>query len=599
MTNEGSPARTRVAVVLVGAAFVAVHAHLLWDFLPNRAGFLGHDYNYFLPWLLEGMQQATLSGPWASPPFSPAFCGGVPWAANPQSVFFSLPQWLAFLGGPIAGVRGMVVVMGLCALFGGYALARTGLSAPRGAAMFAGVLFLYNGFFIDRMIVGHLTMHGVMLLPAMLALALRPRAVWNQEVIGVAAMAGLALYWLHSGAGTLLLPFALALAGAVLTREVLLGLSTRAWARLTAAAVVAALLGAGKLVAAQSFLAEFPRSWPAVGGFDGIVQSVGASVRLLALGPAALQPSEIVGEHWHVARHEVEVSVSPVPLWFIALALVLAWRSGQLRAAVRERGRLVRAGLLLVVVAVPVVLNAHGNAANAVLISLPILRESATHVRWLIALIPAIVIACVLGAAVIARATRTGAWVVAFASLGVAAFQLQVDRSAYQGERYDPRAIERHAAQILAGAPPQAITTIEAHIDVNGTMQRSADINDGLVRGASPALCYEPVFGYRLERFPSGSLHPGAVDEVDAGTASLNLKDPSCYVWPNANQCEPGAHFSLARAKDARAFAQRRPFPFRVSAAQRLADGVSGVTAVAMAVTLLVALAAMVRRRQR
>src|SRR6266536_3780640 len=56
--------------------------------LPTADGMLGHDYSYFLPYLLSGVQWIYQNGWFAIPYFTPDYCGGIPWLANPQSVFY-------------------------------------------------------------------------------------------------------------------------------------------------------------------------------------------------------------------------------------------------------------------------------------------------------------------------------------------------------------------------------------------------------------------------------------------------------------------------------------------------------------------------------
>src|SRR3989442_8323820 len=84
-----APQLTFVAALLV--------FHLTFgSFFPNRNGGLGHDYSYVLPTLLAGHYWYAVNGPLAIPWFTPAICGGVPLLADPQSFYYSVPQWLAF-----------------------------------------------------------------------------------------------------------------------------------------------------------------------------------------------------------------------------------------------------------------------------------------------------------------------------------------------------------------------------------------------------------------------------------------------------------------------------------------------------------------------
>jgi hypothetical protein len=100
--------------------------------------------------------------------------------------------------------------------------------------------------------------------------------------------------------------------------------------------------------------------------------------------------------------------------------------------------------------------------------------------------------------------------------------------------------------------------------------------------GISPIGCYEAIFGYRLEWFPGRELRPGRT--LAAVRGRLNLLNPACFAFPEANNCRPGDRFSAAERENAERFVCYRPFPFERPASQRLADlanlsGLSGLVA--------------------
>jgi hypothetical protein len=99
--------------------------------------------------------------------------------------------------------------------------------------------------------------------------------------------------------------------------------------------------------------------------------------------------------------------------------------------------------------------------------------------------------------------------------------------------------------------------------------------NNTMVAGISQALCYNPIFGYRLEKYSAANLVPGPV--LDERNGSLNLKNPACYVFPAENDCQPGDVFRADQLAEAQNFASYRPFAFERSARQAVADRVSQI----------------------
>ena len=69
------------------------------------------------------------------------------------------------------------------------------------------------------------------------------------------------------------------------------------------------------------------------------------------------------------------------------------------------------------------------------------------------------------------------------------------------------------------------------------------------------------------------ALHEGPIVSPEA--RSVNLKDPSCYVYSVANDCLPGDHFDPARASDALRFAAFQPLDFAQPPIQTWANRLS------------------------
>jgi hypothetical protein len=120
---------------------------------------------------------------------------------------------------------------------------------------------------------------------------------------------------------------------------------------------------------------------------------------------------------------------------------------------------------------------------------------------------------------------------------------------------------------------------------------------DALASGLSPLFCYDPLFGYRLERLRLGTLHEGGILEqrTASGGQVLNLRNPACMVFPRDNSCRPGDPFAASEVQAAGAFAAWRPFAWRKPAWAHVADWV-GLASLA-AWPLAVAGALLGRRR--
>jgi hypothetical protein len=145
-----------------------------------------------------------------------------------------------------------------------------------------------------------------------------------------------------------------------------------------------------------------------------------------------------------------------------------------------------------------------------------------------------------------------------------------------------------------AGAPLPVVTHLSVRVDEAKRLMLPLDRNDDMARGYSQLLCYQPMFGYGLERLRHGALRPGpALAELPDGT--LNLKNPACYLYPEANGCVPGEH-PPRTARGGGALPRYQPFAFQRSAWQSAADA---ATLAALLLTLAALAVPRPRRRRR
>lgn len=565
--------------IVLPAAAAAAAAFFVWNiarFFPNQSGHLGYDYGMFLPWLIAGFFWQSANGPLPPPDFVPSFCGGIPFLFNPQSLYYSLPQWLVAWFQPVQALLIAWITFGLAGGLGMYALLRRALLVSPAAALLGAVIFLLNGFYTTRMLIGHVTYHGVMLLPAIaITLFLPPSHVPRLAAIAVrAVLAGLLLaYLFYSGGTNTILPMILALAILALILR-----HTGRWHRdLPTIAAAGCLIGIGlcayKLLPALAFAANVVRP-VALRMSDHLLSLIaGAFVSLFV--PQALShlgPARLV-----VDRVELEYGVGIVPLLVLPAAAWITLRRGS------PSRRLTLLGILLLL-AVPILVNFDGLGLRWLVLHLPVVRSMSVMLRFWFAYIPVL---CVLTAVafdqLIPNSQHRARWSAAAIALTIVQCSA-TDMGYYAEQPYDPAPLAAAYAKIHTGGAVPPITRVDDPWALNGQLP-GASRDDALVDGISAFPCYEPMFGYRMQVFKQGRLAPGAALEPRDGR--LNLKNPACYVFPGANGCAPGDEFSVTQTPQAKAFAAYHPYPYEWPAWQYLAAVVTMASAALCIAVLL------------
>lgn len=591
-------------VILLGWLLIAGHYFLFSQFFPNAQGKLGHDYSYNLPMLLDGYYWFQQNGFLALPWFSPSFCGGMPLLANPATFYLSTAQFLTFLVGPLTGLKLTLLLFAALGFWGFYLLLTRIYRVTPWPALLGGALFLFNGFFAYRFIVGHLEFHAFMLVPLLGFLLLsEPMAgrLWNWRSARNGLAGGVLIgYMFLSGMTQLMIPALMTVVLFALVKWLLAEDFTlrHFFFRFSIAGLVSLGLSGAKLVAALAFLGNFPRESYPLPGVDGFGKLFGLLFETLAFGGAGIDGMRaMVNSQWTLDRHEFEYGVSLAPFLILLAGLVpliKRWRHLSFSLS-RRPGALPALGAIGLLLAVPILLNYYTPAWNAFLKTVPLLKSLSNFLRWFAIYIPLVILAAVL---VLERtaAFRRHAMPVVWAGLVLLLIQnLTIDRGFYHAQPYDPARIEAAYRVARSQGTPPKISRLVVSTDYAGNPALSGDRNDALVNGESQLLCYEPMFGFRLEFLPFKSIHPGAVFDSDGKV--FNFKNPACYLYPRENGCEPGDHFRLAQFGELESFTNYHPFVYQKPVLQRLADWLSLLTLAVVVLTACLCLGLELRAR--
>jgi hypothetical protein len=538
---------------------------------------MGSDYTYFLPRLLYGYFWFHENGIAEVPWYSPAWCAGMPYFANPQVMYYAVPQFLLLWADPKVSILLTFLIFGYAGAIAMYLLLRRAFAVGVWLALLGAVLFLFNEFYLSRMAVGHLTYHMFPLIPLVVLLVVaslrdgtlaRPRAVSL-----IVANALVIACFVYGGAANFVIPAMLSVA-CVLAIYVIRQPRSQ-WLVLCSFAissVLAVMLSLSKIVAAYSFMRWFPRETLNIGLFDSLRDAVFSSFTMLFMNPW-IRMSEMAGQYL-IQSHELRFGVGIVPLLMFPIALFCL-------PAIARRWTLQRSVLLLLmllVMALPVVLSVKSDEIQAFLKALPYFRESSLILRWLALEIPiVIVLCCVLVHRVLG--TRSSAAVAVFGIVLTGLSHLAFERP--NDARYSASTLVQSYQAVRAGAAVPDITQVVYEPPIRTFI----GLGDQFTTGTTGLYCYEAIFGYRLEKYPRNLLQPG--DVMSVTDQLLNLKNPACYVYPEENGCAPGDHFAADEVSTAERFVSMQPIELRQSSSQTIANWISLLTLAGIAVALL------------
>ena len=577
-------ANNSITILILYIVLIGIFTAKYVPMIPNNIGNVSIDYSIFMPDLLAGYYWVLHNGYWSIPWFSPAECGGVPFFADPQVGYFSVPQLLTLWVPPLLAIQAMFLLFASVGFFGAYTLSRVSFRSSVPAALLAASLFLFNGFYACRILVGHMTFHSFMLLPVVAAALLQPpgggRTSLPLSILRLGTASACFAYMVQAGSFVILLPMLLSLLVVMLIHMLRFSWRSFPLARLAGSGVFGLLLAAGKLTASLALIAQFPRDNYPLPGIASLLSDIRLAFMTVFFWVPVGASHAVTNSMWRLEPHEWEYGVSPIPLLLMLTAACRALRRGVAHGTTPSQMLLLVA--LVVLLAVPVALNWYQPGWNAFLKSLPLIGDNSNLVRWFCVYILPAVIGGALALDTICGSSqqlaRLSDAMAAGCIAAVTVFTLARNVSAYapQGAGgYQVAGIEAAYRQAAATDVVPPVTDIVVQMDATGHIVTTPQRDDALTQGYSQLLCYQPLFGYRLEWFPLAPLHPGPALEQNGHV--LNVKDPACYLFPAENRCRPGDQFDVLERDQAAEFLDYRPYPFVLPAYASAANCVSGI----------------------
>ena len=487
---------------------------VLWQLTPI-AGLMGHDFYHYLARANLGALHFWQNG-FAVPHYTASLCGGLPVFADPQSMYYSIPQWLTFFIDPLLAVLSTHLIFYCLGYWGFYRLLRDVLGAARELSHWGSLAFILNGFSFEHLLVGHLTHHSYLLFPWWIhAVMRRSGDFWKR--VGVLSL--ILIYTFYSGGthiivvflagGLLLLPWCIAKKSS----EEKLG--ETAWLLgLSAALVIAACLP--KLAASASLSPSFLHR-----PIDASALAVPTLLwNFFWFDPRSIQSTIPFGA-WHFGPWEY--------VGFVSRLLILGLPVLLLSFLVR----ITKPKFWLVLSYIGVIsLVAWIGAAKHAEKGLWLLQDYHNPIKLYGAFIPFLILATIGAARWVASlkgAMPTTPWVrvvlfsiASFLTLGdfVLGSNYFVSNRLVYGLRYNPEIYRqlRHAGRL-----PEVKTVTESF---------GRDI-EGIEKGETSLKCFEPMFGYRREVMKA-AVQPGSTSAIRDDR--FNLTHPGCLVYPDLFQ---------------------------------------------------------------
>ena len=570
--------KSRLGIALLVSLNVLVLGIFLFRYAGASFPMVGHDFRLFASRLIDTHLHYKINGlgiQW----YTPSFGAGLPAYANPLQAQFSLPQFLLLLLDPWNAILLSSVIYALLGYLAVFFFLKDGLGYKPISAVLGGALFTLNGFFIERVVVGHVNFTTFPLIAIFLLALLHPRLPTFLAAIMI-ALTSAALVYSGSVYIGLIALFSLLIC---IPLVYFLKPSLLNWRRMLPVLVYGGILSlalcGSKLYATSLYMANFPRvvldeygtNWmTATGGLIFQLVGVMSTAPFLALlGKSGMvfvarlaQWSQTPYGFW-----ELDASLSPI---LLALLVLGAWQILK-RKPIREFSwkKLSAAVFLLLAVLLAAQFSIAKGPFFHALSTFPVMESLHANTRFTASFIlPLAILAAAAFNAWVMRQQRKSRPLLGFLLLDGLALAALWSYSLLpldvQNRNFDMSPLMETYSLVQAGDT----------LPVKNIVPAMHDYEVFLYGGSNTTGHYEPLFRDDNKAFHP-EVHEGSV--LDLKDGYLNMTNPSGYLYPEENNTRLYERIRESERDKLVEFINRRQPDWKISNLQKIFDGTSGV----------------------
>lgn len=560
-----------------------IHQYIFFNFIPNEKGFFGHDFEFFLPNFLFGkiwFQNNFLSIPW----FTPSFCCGTPFHPDPQTMFYSIQQIFYIIFEPILATKILFIYFSLISYFGMFLLLKKSFNYNFNISLLGATLFLFNGFFVYRFIVGHLGYINFSFVPLFcffLISSLKTKNYYLSKIYLVFSALILSSS-IYSGASSFIFMITLSIILVLLIFNIKYQNIKLIILKLFYSFIIAMAISLSKVSSAFFFLENIQRNYEPV-YFQSFIGYIYSSFKSFFIFPDIeyfnkLVTNEITGT---IGIHEIEYGISIVPLF----ALIIIFFDLKKYNFFKINFNII---IIIIILCIPIILNINLFSINHIWNSIPLLRSSWLQIRWnVLFIIPIILFSLYIFSSNQLFLKKN---YFTFTLILIIILQTIIyNKSYYNNQSYNPENIVEFS-KLIKQNKDLSIKGIGVITDENKKIIKNQR-NDYFKLRLSSFYCYQPIFGYNIEKFPKNKLKFNKSIKISnkqflqVGDVNLikddknfNFLKPSCFLFPSENGCKPGETFNKSEEEELNNFLNYKKTKFKKNNFQKIFDLVSLIT---------------------
>ena len=563
-----------------------IHQFIFQNNLIFNNTYVAEDYKSYIPLMIFGKIWFLKNGFLSIPHFAAFYCGGTPFHADPSSFYFSFMQ-LFFINFDVStALRLTFLTFSLFGFIGMYLLCTKSFKLNKVSALIAATLFIFNGFFTSRALVGHLIYGYNALIPIYIFLVIESaKAKGNLANIYTVVSSSLLCSFFYAGSSSFML-FSLYAILLILIIYWWLFKLTSLFKRTIYSLALTFLLSVSKISYTLNFLKLFPREITGA-TLDNYFSFFYTFISSLFIVP---DPFFFDKHQYHINKtyvylHELEYGIGIVPI-LIFFYFIFFLRKKLLFP--KQNNYLIITLLLipsLLIVEIPYLSN--------IINQTPVISSTWVRSRWLsVYIIPIILGTCILINKINFK-NNFFIIVILLTPIFQNIFYIEAKKAFFPTKSYEAKAVYSFdsISKFSNKLNQNTLENVKVMFVRNNQNFTRMDINEGFIVNTSDVFCYSPIFGYNLEKLPRNKIinkNERYYENLGIKNNKYNLFKPMCLLFPKENNCEVGDVYSVNDEKELTNFVNYYPVNFKVSYIQQIFDFTSTITLISSIIFIII-----------
>jgi len=588
--------RKNYSFLIFFLGILIVHQVIFQKFFPNSKGLIGHDYEYFVPHLMYGkiwFSNNFLSVPW----FSPSFCCGTPFYSDPETMYYSLNQIIFLIFNPIVSIKIIFFIYSFISYVGMYFLMKKNFKLDRYTSLLCASLFLFNGYFIYRAIPGHVSHLSYVFIPLFCHFLINSfeKNLKSSRIVYFVLSSIIFANFFHSGSGPIIFMIFASIVFVLLFYSHLKK-HLKIFINFISSLFIGVLISLSKISAVLFFINNFPRKYPMM-QFDSFLPFIKTFFSSFFLKPNEKYFNDNISSMFPLGVHEIEYSVSIVPLILLFFIFFLKRKIFQFNYYNFQFFI-----LLVLISLIPILFNVNFLNQFQLIEKIPLLNSTWVQVRWMsIYILPIIILSGFIIENLNINISKKKYLAISMIFL-LFIQNITKDKSwHFEDSRYSLKNAADFSLKMKTGKLAEIVGPAVL-MDKSGSIKRITGRNDMFFFSYSPLNCYHGIFGYGLEALNAKKIILNSKlilednsyilysDKLDKSNDHFMMFNPSCFLFPQENNCLPGDTFKISEKEKLLKFANYKKFNFNQNKIQIFSNYISFFTFLSSLLYLLYSL---------